>query len=540
MDLLITLGHNSSAILVNRGKVINGYEEERFTRIKSDSHFPLNAINEILKRNPDGLKGGNLFISHWYDDFDFYTEGRDGVPEKHFNRTYIKNLIHKYNLNIFALDEKFTHHDAHCRSVLEFYNNFADPVSPMHCIVCDGFGNNQEVLSVYRIDNDNPKLIKRKYGYMNSLGLMYQYATAFCGMKMNQDEYKFLGYESHILEVLGDEEIGELEYRYENKAKEMFEEFLIDEGPISEGKYININELDKTKQEWFKILEKISDDDEFTNRAKVGFFIQGVLETFLVLLVKHYQIENLICSGGVFYNVKLNNRLLNAIEGRLSIIPVCGDQGAAIGLYCNYSDHGFYFKDLCFGKRDVGPMTDEMIDQISEYLKQDKVVNVVVGDMEFGPRALCNTTTLALPSIKNVNYINKLNKRNDVMPMAPVINKKTLQIFNETEYTRIVGSDKFMIVTYHYKDNKFLETIPGVMHRNPLVDVYTGRPQVVSDEHFMSKIMDIIGQNVLINTSYNIHGKPIVYSSEDAMNDFNYQKTNDDQDKVVLVMSKNE
>ncbi len=122
---------------------------------------------------------------------------------------------------------------------------------PFTFIVADGFGNQQEVISIYRKDaaNKQPKLIHRISGYQNSMGLMYQYATSYCGMKENQDEYKFLGYESMIMSVLNDAQLKELE----NFADETVEVLLkLSAGanvyiPSTKGELINFKLLTTTK-----------------------------------------------------------------------------------------------------------------------------------------------------------------------------------------------------------------------------------------------------------------------------------------------------
>ena len=152
------------------------------------------------------------------------------------------------------------------------------------------------------------------------------------------------------------------------------------------------------------------------------------------------------------------------------------------------------------------------------------------GNMEFGPRALCNTTTLALPLQENVELINKMNNRSTIMPMAPVMLKENLDyFFNKEDYEKVIGSLEYMIVTLDYKDNDLDEFYDGIMHKYPLEERYSGRPQVITNENsIIYKILRRMEPDwkALINTSFNIHGRPIVNTMENAMTDYEYQLHN--------------
>ena len=166
--LLITLGHNSSAIFVDNSSFeetekscIIGYEEERLSRIKADSQFPIDAINEI-KYNVglNRMKGCEILISHWFN----FTDAE--IPNKYITLQDI-NMLKEISTNIELVNKDFTHHDAHAYSAYEFRDYFKKQEGniPIYCIVADGFGNNEEVLSIYRRDvGKKPELVKRFYG----------------------------------------------------------------------------------------------------------------------------------------------------------------------------------------------------------------------------------------------------------------------------------------------------------------------------------------------------------------------------------------
>ena len=368
--LLITLGHNSSAIFVDNSSFeetekscIIGYEEERLSRIKADSQFPIDAINEI-KYNVglNRMKGCEILISHWFNFTGIET------PNKYITLQDI-NALKEISTNIKLVNKDFTHHDAHAYSAYEFRDYFKKQEGniPVYCIVADGFGNNEEVLSIYRRDTGKkPELVKRFYGYEKSLGLFYQYATSFVGMKENQDEYKFLGYEAYINKAFDDAEIRILAEE-SDKIVEKFKNMYSSAGDAKMvfagicGREINYDKLTETKENWHKLFADIlfklnfNGSDKTTDAARVAiaFVVQRTVEKVINCIVASFGIKYLCLAGGLFYNVKLNNSILTSladVDGNLSIMPLAGDQGAAIGMYAAEEDTPqFPFRTLAIG-----------------------------------------------------------------------------------------------------------------------------------------------------------------------------------------------
>lgn len=570
--LLLTLGHNSSAIFVdNRGdeQQIIGYEQERLSGIKADSQFPIDAINEIEHNvGYNAMKGCTIFISHWFNgsfDANKYITSKD--MEKLFS--YLPN-------NIKFTDKEFSHHDAHAYSAYAFYDNnrAAEKCKSLYCIVADGFGNDEEVFSIYcRRGLDEPELLHRAYGYNASLGLFYQYATSFVGMKENQDEYKFLGYEAHISDEFNDSEINRIKDKAVYIAYGLLDALENNTEPNiqNDNNTIDFKSLSKCKAYWnnaFKdIIESlcIKDQTSFKSRCAIAFAIQSVIETVINRIVQEYEMNNICVAGGCFYNVKLNNSILTHIKGIFCAMPLAGDQGAAIGMYVKYAaqnEKPFNFGTLCWGKRrmynaekllssiddvlvvnSAEAEADEVISLVAQRIADGRIVNIVRGKMEFGPRALCNTSTLMLPSTANVAANNKMNNRNEVMPCAPVCTyKNACKLFDKDELFRVAGSDRYMICTHDYK-KPFSEQYGGVMHYKTLSDgVYTGRPQIVSrDDIFMNKLLDkveeICDAKCLVNTSFNAHGNPIVFDIMDIIRNYKYQHEHaDENNKPILLV----
>lgn len=590
--LLLTLGHGSSAIFVNvnNGKVI-GYEQERISGIKSDSQFPIDAINEIRKHVPQSdLAGCCIRISHWFNTVD--STGRAFMPSKYMTEHDYLYLTETISSNIQFTCIGNTHHDAHALSACGFFTHHLtewqkDKLSnkPVYVICADGFGTNEEVLSVYKMKPKKTtfkQLIKVK-GYKNSLGLMYQYATSFCGMKENQDEYKFLGYEAHIDEVLDDNQIDVLDNYVECIVRNLFKgveespdlEFddeeitsKVNEAPAewknsSKSEVINFKSLRETKQHWYEIYKEIIDCfnqrkdvsvdlayDSFNSRCIIAYVIQQTIEIYMVRLINRLSAENVIVTGGCFYNVKLNNKILTSIKGLFCAMPLAGDQGAAIGMMIKELGYdAFDFSTLAIGKRrlynidsiigcrknvfiydiyEQRPNVFDIVQKVARKIADGRIVNVINGDMEFGPRALCNTSTICLPTTENVAANNTMNNRNEVMPCAPICTAENAEyLFDKSELDRVVGSDKFMICTHDYKIG-YSKTMGGVMHKKTReFDIYTGRPQIVEQNTFtwqvLKEVEKLTGFKCLVNTSFNAHGRPIVFETMDIIHNFNYQ-----------------
>ena len=588
--LLLSLGHNSSALFmdcsdstVDRVKPI-GYENERITRIKSDSSFPREAINEIIKTA--GLKkvlGCKALISTWF-------EGSNGFPSKYISEKDIE-FLETLCSEIDVTSSEFTHHDAHAYSAYAFLESHAsakrlagdgEKAKYVFCLVADGFGTNREVISLYKkpthsCDPNDVEKVRSLRGYSYSLGLLYQYATSFCGMKENQDEYKFLGYEAYAYNYLRHREIDGLidmsrEYAdsivhaWKTNATKKENIFLLNDCRTKKGQIpISVGALETAKLNIRATLENVFSNlkieyapDSFGGRVAVAVFVQNTVEKAVSGIIdferkQHGEFENLCLAGGCFYNVKLNNHILNSLDGFVSIMPLAGDQGAPLGMYAREKGlDSIFFGDLCFGPRDfsqakklfadkenifyVSSYDDEIFHRITKLIADGNIVNVVRRNMEFGPRALCNTSTLFLPTSDNLDLNNKINGRNEVMPCAPVVSIKNYKhIFSDVNgsVTRLIGSAKYMICTLRYNLDNFGASKQhlGVMHDDPYTpDIYTGRPQLVHADNWMygilEKVETLTGAKCLVNTSFNTHGNPIVFDVHSILQNFAYQKKN--------------
>jgi len=519
-DLLISLGHNASAVHIKDGDVEMGFEEERLTKTKSDSSFPHNAIEQM-----GDIQYDTIYVSHW-DPFCKL----ENMSSKHWKPKALPD-----HDQIITLDQDFTHHDAHAHSAVAFQNSDM-PTKDTHIIVADGFGNYGECLSIYEYNgpSKNPTLIHRSHGYSSSLGLMYQYATANLGLRMNQDEYKLLGYEAHT------DDTTKLAMcpHIDKVANRMFTDIMKKKVFDPHDPLYDTSALVKTQMMWDKELSRYD-----RKKAHIAYFTQSVLEIVLERIIEEFDICNVILAGGVFMNVKANLAILENIPGKISVMPLSGDQGAPLGLYHvdypefrmpNKLNWGSRYLHKREGKHLVTVQTgNEVVDFIDTHLSKNHIVNVVKGAMEFGSRALGNTSTIMLPTKENADYVNIINGRDSIMPMAPMVLAPEMdKTFMHAD--RVVKSTNYMIMALPYIDPS--KNIMGAAH--PWVNhpgMFTGRPQRVgATDPIMSLILSKYG--ILINTSFNIHGQPICYSSADVQRHHEYQMEKDYKNRVYTVI----
>lgn len=531
-NLLLTLGHNSSAILIEDGELKWGYETERLTGVKSDSRFPL-AVLEKMKVKPDCV-----YVSHWAPDILL-----SSMNAKHWAPGYFDGIP------IRTLSHEFSHHDAHMMSAMCYAGPNFTSLRGVYALVIDGFGTMGEHFSVYQIDGLKPRLIKRVHGYDTSLGLWYQYATSFMGMKMNEDEYKMLGYETRV----DNGQACKLDIDAAHYAVDWVQQM---DSSIYGSRYdpvYSIDALANVRDKIYSHLTKVCDNygihdpTKPESRAILAFYVQAVLEHVVLAQIRElklkYQARSFLLSGGVFYNVKLNKKIIELADGVVCVHPLAGDQGAAMGLYYHDNPKFLFPENLFWGQRTLKStgtvrglevMNEEnALDRVRHQLDTCGYVNLVRGAMEFGPRALCNTSTLALPRTDIVQRINQANNRNTVMPMAPVMRGEQLA-HRYKDWLKIWRSHHHMIVALEYKDQPPLEEM-GIAHEYKWpTSHWTSRPQLASDgDDFLDILLQEYGP--LINTSFNFHGQPIAYDMDSIVDNHMMQHQRDSSFQTVVI-----
>jgi predicted NodU family carbamoyl transferase len=545
-SLVLTLGHNSSAILIRDNAIVAGFEEERLSGIKSDSKFPEQAIGQLIKLH--GLIDPTIFVSHW-ELFGHV----NAMNKKHWDQEYLQRTFGKPK--IFETNDEFTHHDAHAWSAILFAEPFPCGIKDKSMIfVMDGFGTFGEHMSFYKYVDGIPHLVSRKFGFGTSLGLLYQYTTAFLGMKQNQDEYKLLAYEAHIDQMfprINEKIFNDCIDVYTEKYITMLSSYqLIDKtDPM-----LNIGALPTYAAEVANMLStvlKVVQDigPEFTEKERriiIAYFTQSIVERVVQSFIDLYNPRNIILVGGLFYNVKLNNMVSSSIYGKTCIMPLAGDQGAGLGLYkamhsgFSWPGHLYWgtrsltedqFKgidNLIYAGEAIEPLA---LEAIANGLKKGQIINVVRGDMEFGPRALCHTSTLAKPDPVIANEINRVNNRVNEMPFAPVMDQIQAELMLD-DVESIHKSLEYMICTRDVKPDQ-VDNLKGASHRYPKSTRYSARPQITNDP-FIGKLVHNLGP--LINTSFNYHGVPIVYNADQIRHTHVMEQSHESENPPITVV----
>lgn len=517
--LALSLGHNSSAIAIRDGHILGGFEEERFSQKKSDSAFPIRSIQELHRRY--GLaEDTTICVSHWLLDGNVHSPNKYWMPNT-LLPMFPKADVHSHKMG------SFTHHDAHARSAQVFAGrDFSDDYM---LLVMDGFGTAGECISVYDCDNTGRmRLVSRVYGFNFSVGMFYQYATAFCGMKMHNHEYKMLAYETRINLVpidvrLIDEYVDEFSRKQMRAIHRGMRDGTMD--PM-----VSLDALTQTNLFVERTLNDFLSAFEMTNadllfrRIMVSYFAQRYTENIVISLVHALKPQNLLVVGGVFYNVKLNHMLANMVK-KFCVMPLAGDQGAGIGVAQDCFGDIKWPEHLFWGHRtldydrlaqipgvQVVENEDDAFYMIGLELLRTGFVNLVRGAMEYGPRALCHTTTLALPNLEVGEKINQMNDRTNEMPFAMVCTEQQANEMFKDIYT-VHKSLEYMICAREFREGKQVG-VEGGAHYYPLTGTYTCRPQITRDL-FMTELLMKFGP--LINTSWNYHGVPIVRGTDEII-----------------------
>jgi carbamoyltransferase len=594
--------HDSAAALLDNDNIIAAAQEERFTRVKHDASFPFNAIKFVLSEKniqisqldaivfyekpflkferlletyiafaPNGFKSFCLSIPLW-------------IKEKLFQK---KNLFDKLQIldpNFKDLTKiKFSeHHLSHAASSFftSSYNNSL-------ILTLDGVG--EWATTTVGIGKDNKIDIKKEIHFPHSLGLLYSAFTYYLGFKVNSGEYKVMG-----LAPYG-----------EPKYSKLILDHLID--LKNDGSFrLNMKYFDfatgfkmtnKNFEKLFQSKVRISESDNLEQfHMDVAASIQDVTETIVLKIAQNikdeFQIDNLCLSGGVALNCVANGKIFKKkIFKNIWIQPASGDAGGALGaaLAYLYNEKNFTRKiNLDFMKGSyLGPSfsdahienilktekikynnikDEKFYDYISELLEMGMAIGWFQGKMEFGPRALGNRSIIADPRSENMQKkLNlKVKFRESFRPFAPSVLREDVNRYFELDcdspYMLLVADIKNEIKVKDNNPNALFgieklnqkrSIIPAVTH----VD-YSARIQTVhkeTNEKFYKLLQAFkkrTGCSVLINTSFNVRGEPIVCDPKDAikcflgtdldilvMNNFIIHKTN--QDSSLLLDYKN-
>ena len=565
--------HDSAACILKDGKIIAAAQEERFTRKKHDPRYPHNAINFVLNYANLKLSEVNqiVFFEKPFLKFERLLETYVAFAPKGFvsfskampvwikDKLFQKNLLfnklkehdknYKSDQNIFFSD----HHLSHAASAF-----FPSPFDEAVVLTADGVG--EWATTTVAIGKDNNLDIKKEIHFPHSLGLLYSAFTYFTGFKVNSGEYKLMGLAPYGSPI------------YEDKIKQLVD--IKEDGTFRlDQKYFNyatgLTMTNEKFNELFGHKPRNPQSEKITQfHMDIASSIQKVTEEIMVKLARairnEYNIKNLCLAGGVALNCVANGKILKEkIFDNIWIQPAAGDAGGSLGaaLALWHIDQGnkrkINLKDDMQGSylgseysqdhienelKSIGAHFDilnyeDLIIKTAEYLSNEKAIGWFQGRMEFGPRALGGRSILGDPRSekmqKNLNL--KVKYRESFRPFAPSVLREDLskwfEINVDSPYMLLVAdinsekkiemSDKQKKLFGIDKLNIKRSEIPAVTH----VD-YSARIQTVNKEtnkryyDLISKFKEKTGCPVIVNTSFNVRGEPIVNSPTDAFNCF--------------------
>ena len=565
--------HDSAACLLIDGKIIAAAQEERFTRKKHDPSYPHNAIEFVLKYANLKLNEVDqiVFFEKPFLKFErlletyvaFSPKGfvsfsramplwiKEKLFQKHllFNKLKVHDKNYKSDENIFFSD----HHLSHAASAF-----FPSPFDEAVVLTADGVG--EWATTTVAVGKNKDLEIKKEIHFPHSLGLLYSAFTYYTGFKVNSGEYKLMGLAPYGKPI------------FEDKVKKLLD--LKDDGTFRlDQKYFNYaTGLTMTNEKFSNLFgqkPRNPKNDKITQfHMDIAASIQKVTEEIMIKLAKsirkEYKIKNLCLAGGVALNCVANGKILQEkIFDNIWIQPAAGDAGGSLGaalafwhiekgnkrnvdpnddmkgsyLGGEFTQHEIEKELKSLGANFETFKYEELIDKTAEFLSNEKAIGWFQGRMEFGPRALGGRSILGDPRSdqmqKNLNL--KVKYRESFRPFAPSVLREDLsKWFNmnvDSPYMLLVANINFNKKIDMTEEQKKLfgidklnikrSEIPAVTH----VD-YSARVQTVTKNNnnryydLILKFKEKTGCPVLVNTSFNVRGEPIVNTPTDAFNCF--------------------
>ncbi len=567
--------HDSAAAMIIDGEIISAAQEERFSRKKHDPRYPFNAVKYVLKNSNLKLSEVDhiVFLEKPFLKFERlletylafapkgFTSFSMSMPiwlrEKLFQKKFLFDNLKQHDENFKDINKiNFSeHHFSHAASAF-----YPSPFDEAIIVTLDGVG--EWATTTVAVGKGNKISMLKEIHFPHSIGLLYSAFTYYTGFKVNSGEYKVMGLAPY----------GKPKYKDIIK-KELID--LKDDGSFRLNmKYFNYTTgLTMTNEKFSKLFgEKVRnpEKDLLTQfHMDIAASIQEVTEEIVLRLTKsvskELNIKNLCMAGGVALNCVANGKILKSDTFKnIWFQPAAGDAGGSLGAALAFWYQELKNKRKIVSNRDqmkgsyLGPSfkneevenilkslgakyekfsEENLINTVANELKNEKTVGWFQGRMEFGPRALGARSIIADPrSDKMQKELNlKVKFRESFRPFAPSVLKEDVNewfdLNSDSPYMLLVAEVKKNIqVPMNENDQKLFgidklnikrSSIPAVTH----VD-YSARIQTVHQEtnpryyKLIKKFKDITGCPLLVNTSFNVRGEPIVCSIEDSFRCF--------------------
>lgn len=544
----VRYGHDSAAAIIIDGAIIADAAEERFTRIKNDTSFPLNAIEFCLKTagiSPEELDCLAIPAKNMQADFfTFFSIPDEAIPENKDSLQGIKNIAKKMlsveakrNAPVLPLYQRrfklspscrihlCEHHRAHAASAC-----YTSGVNNGRALVVTMDGRGDNVSTGLWLFEDNEIKPLKAYDGSSSIGYFYSNATEGLGWRHGCDEWKVMG-----LAPYGTPRPGALKGFHPE-----FEDGVLIT-PHAYGEFGRWNDHGSNHYHGMDSIE-LSKKVKELGREDFAAEVQRVAEeqamNVILPWLKKTDTRRIFCAGGFFLNVKFNQRLwYTGLLDTQWIYPNPGDAGLAVGaalhahhsrkpgqgcrpltsLYLGPEYSNSEIKKILESRGILYRYAENPSVDAARYLADGFVIGWFQGRMESGPRALGSRSILMSPlRAENKDLINeKIKYREPFRPFCP-----SMLYEKASDYLVNPRDEFFMVTSFDVKENK-RNAIPAVVHVDGTV-----RPQMVKKEinpryHELIKAFgDITGEYAVLNTSFNIKGEPIVCSPREAIKCF--------------------
>ncbi len=558
------LYHDSAAALIVDGQVLRAAQEERFTRVKNDRSFPVNAISWCLE-DPHVTADRHLDAVAYYDNpiltCDRFIHSCRALGERSRellerqypplfgDRIWVEHTTRRFleekgiRCDHFLINE---HHISHAAGAY-YPSGFSDAA----LMVLDGVGE-WKTASLGVAEGKNIRILAH-LDYPDSLGMLYSAFTYFCGFRVNSGEYKLMGLAAYGRPVYADLITRELvEVREDGSFRLNMDYFEFQYGQVMTGERF---------EKLFGCPRRLPEAPFAEIYQDLAASIQEVTENIILKLAGTLKAmtgkKNLCMAGGCALNCVANGRLLReGIFDRIYIQPASGDAGGCIGAAL-YAYYHFFGRDYEPGTSNRSPylgpeFTDqeigaalesfgavfhraadreELLDTVSGLLAENRVVGFFQGRMEFGPRALGHRSILADPRASDTQLVlnQKIKFRESFRPFAPSVLRE-----HAAEYFELDTESPYMLLTAYVRKERrkkvsgerediysqirqIRSDVPAITH----VD-YSARVQTVTREEnglfydLIERFYQKTGCPMLVNTSFNVRGEPIVCSVKDA------------------------
>ena len=565
--------HDSGAAIIIDGKIVAAAQEERFSRIRHDLSFPFQAINFCLNFAQTKVKDLDfvVFYEKPFLKFERLLETYIGFAPKGFgsfkvsmpswvkDKLFQKQIIKK-NLETISLskfDESkilFTeHHISHAASAF-----YPSPYKRSAILIMDAVG--EWATTSISIGENNKIQMLSEINFPHSIGLLYSAFTYFLGFKVNSGEYKVMGLAPYGRPVFKKKILKNLIEIFDDGSFKINQKYF----NYSTGFTMTNNNFNKL----FKMDRRNENHSLNQKHMDLAASIQKVIEIIVLKIAKKAfdltKCDNLCLAGGVALNCVANSKILEEkIFKNIWVQPASGDAGGSIGAalygyYNNFNKKRIIQKTDSMNGSFLGPKytnneikrtldklriryefinTDKIFNKTIKLIIQGKTVGWFQGRMEFGPRALGHRSIIGDPRSKKMQKIMnlKIKFRESFRPFAPSILEE-----DSKEWFNISCKSPYMLFVAQLNQSKRVNLKPGqknlkglrllYVNRSVIPAVthvdYSARLQTVNKKYntefykLIKKFKQLTKCPLLINTSFNVRGEPIVCSPKDAIECF--------------------